>query len=296
MQSISNTIYATYTARLGELSPQKRFHFANRLYSWTGDPQAAAILQSYAPDPSETDKILTELLARRADNDPSINLLDLRAPYFSRYPWLYGLELALFQMRHWYIEYKLDTRSFFRSNAHYTLWDTGLQQLRADIDACAALSSYAVNALYLWHRLIQEDEQIIFAPDETGYLHSNDVLALYFATHCCLGETLFYARAVPADKLALQRLQLSSMEARASEHLASLPIDALLETVVTQRLCDIESSLQLAVLARAESHFDGSLGYITDPAKPDKNDLNGAEHRNVLYLMATMPSRESLRP
>ncbi len=296
MQTISNTIYETYLSRLEELTPQKAFHFANRLRSWADDPRATTILQRYSPQPSEIQAILMRLLTLRADENAAINFLDLRAPYFTQYPWLYGLELALFQMRHWYFEYGIDTRSFFRSNADFKLWDTGVERLYADTSACATLSSYAVNTIYLWYRLIQEDERTLFTTDSSAYLHTEKALALYFSTHCCLGETLFYARAIPADKLAAQCLLLSRSEVTARKHSESLPLDALLETVIALKLCGIESSLRATVLARVEAHFDTTLGYITDPAKPDKNDLNGAEHRNVLYLMATMTPRQALLP
>ena len=294
MQSISNTIYQTYLTRLTELTPQKKFHFANRLSSWSADKQAAATLTSFAPNIHEAEATLTDLVARRFENDHTINFPDLRTPYFTQYPWLYGLELALFQARHWRMEYDIDTFAYFRNNDSFALWKAGVEQLQADAQACATLSTYAVNTIYLWYRLVQKDERVLFTVDEPAYFEVNTVLAIYFSTHCCLGETLFYARAIPANRVLVCRALLSRAELIAKNHLDSLPLDALLELIVAAKLCGAVLSIQDAILARASSHFDTSLGYITDPKKPDKNDLNGAEHRNVLYLMATTQPRQEL--
>lgn len=294
MQSISNTVYNNYLARLDELTPQKMFHFVNRLSNWTSNQEALAVLQRFAPDHSDTDSILSELLTRQAIDDSTINLYDLRSPYFAKYSWLYGLELALFQIRHWLLEYGVDTRYFLRDNANFTFWESGINQLQADGQACATLSTFAVNCIYLWHRLIKEDELIIFTADEPAYFNAEPVLALYFSTHCCIAETLFYSRAIPADKLALCRSLVSGIENLAKTHFDDLSLDVLLEKVIAEQLCGIESPLHEAIIARANSHFDPAFGYITDPSKPDKNDLNGAEHRNTLYIMATTPPRKDL--
>jgi hypothetical protein len=270
------------------------FHFVNRLSSWTSDPEASQVLQRFTPNPSETHSILAELLTHRAEDNPTINLSELRLPYFAEYPWLYGLELALFQMRHWYIEYNVDTRAYFHNHSDFAVWDASIAKLHADMRACAILSTYAVNCIYLWYRLIHEDERVLFTSDEPDYFSNEHTLAVYFATHCCLAETIFYARPIPSNTLSLYRTLLKRAEAIATAHMDELSLDALLETVIAQQLCGMESPFRDIVIARATAQFDEKLGYITDPNKPGKNDLNGAEHRNILYLMATTAPREAL--
>ena len=89
MIDLHNAIYNYYLEHLGQLPEDKQFHFASRLYLWSGDESAQKILQRLRPyfthhdDPSAALRQIhfqsTQSLAHG-----SKNASELRAPYFAR--------------------------------------------------------------------------------------------------------------------------------------------------------------------------------------------------------------------
>jgi hypothetical protein len=106
-----------------------------------------------------------------------------------------------------------------------------------------------------------------------------------------IGETLFYSRAIPPLHKKYYDEILDTLNVLAAQNWQDLTIDSKLEIALCSKILGhTESELIKKAIGEADSHFNSRLGFIVDPKKPHKNSLEWAEHRNVLYLMATQPS------
>jgi len=305
MKKISNTIYSTYVSAFQQLSPPTRLHFASRLSQWDNDELAEQLLGEVVTQtrPAVAEEIrhqLSRLLQLSAADQPAVNEYSARAAYFATYPQLFGLHQALFQVRNWLFHYNIDARDTLRSLPEFPDYRVMIEQLLLDTEALQVLSTYTVNTIYLARRLLDSDENSIFSVRtirniastiSTNHTPQNDLLLLYFVTHCILGDTLFYKRPVPAAQLADYWTMLTVAEETIGDRLEALTLDAQFELLVAHKLCSTSSPQENAILQRGQGQFDTKLGFIVDPKRPTKNTLETAEHRNVLFLMANRPCK-----
>jgi hypothetical protein len=294
MKDLSNTIIATYTARFDELDAAHQFHWLSRLRQWQNIANSAVFTDVISRDQPANEAAAREILATALASQPDpqiVNHYNLRQKYFGAYPSLFGTHQALFQVRHWLFHGDLDARDTLKQLLDAVVLDDLLNKLRVDEAALAALSTYAVNTLYLAKQLLQQDETFFLGSALATKVAplSLPTLFCYFVTHCVIADTLFYAHPVPEQHRDEYQKMLAMVEGLLGPE-TELSLDAQLEFVVAGRLCGYESPQAAGIIANAEQHFDSQLGYITDPSKPNKNTLNAAEHRNVLYVMATTAS------
>lgn len=283
------------------LPADKQLHVASRLYQWSNDKEfeqrlLGTIRATKPPSDAATVQQLQLCLQSVANNSSAINSFDTRQQYFEKYPSLYGIELALFQVRNWLFLYNIDTRKTLQTLGGFSEYPVLSSKLANDTQALSALSTYAVNLLYLGKRLIEQDESQIFTQAVWGEILHNpaasDTLKVYFLTHCIIGETLFYARPIPTPGLATYRQWLRELEAELGTT-ERLSLDAQFELLVAHKLCGSTSVFAERIAQAASAAFDPNLGFIVDTSKPDKNTLETAEHRNILYVLAHTPCRLS---
>ena len=112
------------------------------------------------------------------------------------------------------------------------------------------------------------------------------ILNVYLLTHCIIAETLFYSRSIPEDKWEYYSKVASMLEHLCTTHWDTMTIDSKLEVALCLQLVGHrDSGIIERAVTDAEDGYDTSEGFIKDPTVPHKNDLEWAEHRNVLYLL-----------
>ena len=298
MSDLYNTVLATYTAGFQSLPPRSQFHFASRRYLWSRDEQSNQWLSTLRADFTANDNATAA--CERLLNQPLPALSQTgqaRQPYFENFPQLREQERLLFRLLFMHTVYGLENRTAL--SQFYT--DDALTQqhdaLLHDSEALAYLSSFGVNYLYLLDRFIRHDEsalpleQLVTVPLR---LHRQTPLErqlqLYFYTHCMLGESLFYGRAIPAEPRPIYQQMLQSIESILAEYIDQTKLDNLFEFLVCCRMLDYQSPLELEIYERAEAAVTTD-GFIGEPLDPRMGTLQKAEHRNVLFLISHEPYR-----
>jgi hypothetical protein len=293
----SKNIYNTYKNSFDTLSLTKKFHFVTRLSLWTQDEWARGEIEKLKPSILGGSSLsdYREKLYKIEQTQPDyahINAADARKPFLAKHPWLFGAELGLFHALHADVQYGIDLRSKQPSLKHI---EDNLDDLIKNPEALAMLSTYLVDIFYLYHRFVQKDNTpLIPLPTIDLALHipkdfdEKTRLQIYLLTHIIIGETLFYSRAVPDAHHDYYKDILSTLNTLANQHWESLTIDSKLEIALCSiLLSQANSPIITKAIQEADSNFDSNLGFIVDPKKPHKNNLEWAEHRNVLYLMVT---------
>lgn len=301
MNNLSNTILDYYWAHFDELPFEKQFHFASRLYLWNQDPVAKQKLAELRPIFTANDQPDSALhdvitLARNSSSHGSKNAAELRRPYFEKYPQLKAYVSGLFRLTFLQNIYSYDVRTVFFDEFPETDVRSFARELAADREAIAILSTHAINFLYLCSRVLC-DESSAIAPEDfitigrKQYDFSNPLhlqLYIYLYTHCIIGESQFYYRAIgqPAPYLTM----LTELEATIAQHYDSINLDNKFEFLVCCRQLGYASSLQDQIYQEAEISVSELGSFLIDRhnGNPQTSNvtLDLSEHRNVLFIMS----------
>jgi hypothetical protein len=150
--SLSQEIKQYYFERLGELPPDKRFHYASRLAAWEGEARAYSVLRQLRSYIISADKPLQAVISEILRQQPhkGINAYETRKPFFDKYSGLYGIHSALFRVRHLKAVYGIDALPALFDEIGKQRLDELADKLMTDKAALKTLSTYAVNYLYLY--------------------------------------------------------------------------------------------------------------------------------------------------
>lgn len=278
---LSERAKQTYIERFSELSEVKRFHFATRLKNFQKASEFDDYLQNNIP-PADLAEILE-------NNDfTQVNFYERRKDYFEKYDRLYSLEAALFRVNHLKNEYDIDIREeltkLYSEADIYALCD----KLLADRKALKELSTYAVNVLCLSEQLYPRKNDVVYRLCDfvlEGGLDKNQLM-VYFVTHIILCSTNFYTQSVPERYELPFRAMLDLCEDYILRNFAEVSLDVKLEYLVCVQLVNAETSLEDAIREECEGNMSPE-GFLLDERRPSRfNDLEGAEHRNVLFVMS----------
>lgn len=278
---LSERAKQTYVERFSELSEVKRFHFATRLKNYQKVSDFDDYLQNNVPA-SELSDIL-------ANNDyTQINYYEDRKDYFAKYDRLFSLEAALFRVNHLKNEYDIDIRAeltrLYSEADIYALCD----QLLADKVALNVLSTYAVNVLCLSEQLYPRQKDVVQQLCDfvlEGSLEKNQLM-VYFITHIILCSTNFYTQSVPEQYEMPFRAMLNLCEEYILDNFAGVSLDMKLEYLVCVQLVNANTSLEDAIREECEGNMSPE-GFLLDGRRPARyNNLDGAEHRNALFVMS----------
>lgn len=278
---LSERAKQTYIERFSELSEVKRFHFATRLKNYQKSKDFDGYLQENIPTSD-----LSEIFA---NNDFSeVNFYENRKEYFEKYDRLYSLEAALFRVNHLKNEYDIDIREeltkLYPQEDIYKLCD----ELLKDESALKELSTYAVNVICLSEQLYPRESEVIERLCDfvlSGGAGGGQAM-VYFVTHIILCSTNFYTQSVPEKYKIPFCTMLAKCEDYILQNFAKTSLDVKLEYLVCVQLTDANTALEDAIREESEDCMSPE-GYLLDWRRPDRlNDLDGAEHRNVLFVMS----------
>lgn len=271
------TVKDYYIQHFFELTPAKQFHFATRMKNWFRTDAFDDFLK--ANEPSHD---LADILAN--DDYSCANFYDARKPYFEKYKGLYALEATLFRVLHLLLEYDVDLREDFLAlyggrEKLYSLCDA----LRADDDAFFALTSFAVNIIALTEELFPRSIDVYAEMLEKTLMRSQDVMSIYLYTHIMLCESRFYHK----KEIGHRELYLRALE-NCDEIILSffdeVTLDMKIEFLVCARMLGYDAKTKEAIREEADAN---KKDYVRDNRKPERlNTFDGAEHRNVLYIMS----------
>ena len=299
MTTLADIIRDYYFTRFTELSASKQFHFVSRLSAWSLDPRALQILNDIKPTFITT--TMRQNLEELASSPPAatINAAKRRAPYFAKYPRLFGYMLALFRVRHLLFHYDTDIRdtllSIIPKEELYALSDT----LQRDLEATAILSTYAINYIYLVevilfprdnHDMPRFLDEVIDLADTYTDTAEDSLLLIYLFTHCIIGASNFYQSPV-IDPAYTRMIEL--LEQRITVHFDSINLDNKFEFLVCCKLAGYHTKLTAAIEREAQQSISPEGAFLVDTinhaGQSDKTSFADSEHRNVLYIMSQTP-------
>lgn len=278
---LSERAKRTYIERFSELSEVKRFHFATRLKNH----QKSAVFNDYLQENIPTCN-LAEILQ---NNDYSkVNFYESRKEFFEKYDRLYSLEAALFRVNHLKNEYGIDIREelteLYPKQDIYRLCDNLLK----DESALKELSTFAVNVICLSEQLYPREDDVIgqLCDFVLSGSASEGQAMVYFVTHIILCSTNFYTQSVPEKYIVQFCAMLSKCESYILENFAKTSLDAKLEYLVCVQIVNANTSLEDVIREECEDCMSPE-GFLLDWRRPARlNNLEGAEHRNALFVMS----------
>lgn len=268
-----------YLEHFDELPLDKQKHFATRIKYWFRDARFDDFLAAHEPS--------RDLAAVLVDNDYSgVNNFTARQSYFEKYVGLYGLEATLFRINRLLIEHDVDLREEFLRIYPREKLERLCAKLLNDTDALVTLSTYAANVICLCDNLFFDDNSSAQLAKKMLAQATQGVDFIYLYTHIILCMSHFYVRELTCEELELSRQMLTKCAEIIEREYDDISLDMKLEFLVCCRM----TKYQAAVETKISNECDAVLAdfpFVTDARKSEKyNTLAGAEHRNVLYIMA----------
>lgn len=302
MQDLSNNIYQYYLKEFEYLSFEKQFHFSSRLYLWSQDLRTKQILQTLQSEYTQNGnpKVAIRNIIKKTKGSlahGSKNATNLRQPYFEKYALLKTYVSVLFRITFLKTVYNLDLSAYFLELFDEEAIDQLAQALLADKKALAILSTHAVNFLYLYHKVIKQDDSILNPSifiniGKTQYNLEDKVnlqLLIYLYTHCIIGESLFY-RYKPRQHVETYRSMIREMEILIEANFNNINLDNKFEFLVCAKLVDQTSKLESRIFNEAADSISNDGYFLIDKHNNNPQSqnisLNKSEHRNVLFIMA----------
>ncbi len=303
MNELSNSVYDYYCQHFSELTDSKQLHFASRLKLWSGDQFGADTLAALRPGVTQDENPDAALRAVYAEalrtiHHGSKNAAELRAPYFEKYPQLRAVAMVLFRLTFLKTIYNLDAKATLFELFPKADLDELMQQLLADQEALSILSTHAINVLYLYSRVVLEDESLydpalFLEVGASQYDLSNPIhlqLYIYLYTHCIIGESNFYSRQLHEQYLPTYRKMMDELEDQIEAHFTEINLDNKFEFLVCCKLVGKSSKLESQIFTEAKQSVSEDGTFLVDRHNTNPQSANStldlSEHRNVLFIMA----------
>lgn len=300
---LQSTIKNYYFNHFDELPFHGQFHFVSRLSAWCADARATEILGSYQQRLAPTEQDALKQIVSLYRNPPltHINSLAVRQPYFDAYPELQGLSLALFRLRHLKTIYDIDLTAHFQSVVSRDKLHQIADTLEQDDEALLALSTFAINYVFLTRYILQTNDEnsSAFVQHVHKIAVGSDLetpeqiqLLIYLYTHCIICDTNFYTKAVDALNVELFRTMLSELEQIILDNYNNIHLDNKFEYLVCCRILNYLPSLELTehIDAETERSLSDDGDFLVDKintfGQKARTTFATSEHRNVLFIMS----------
>lgn len=270
------TVKNYYYEHFNELSEEKQLHFAQRMKRWADEDRFDTFLAEHEPS--------HDLAAVLANNDyTKVRFLEERQPFFEKYQGIFGLEAALFRVLNLRLEYGVDLRDellgLYGEEQLYALCDA----LRGDSQAFFVLTTWVVNVLALVEEFYPRGIDIYGEMLEKALAGEQNIMSIYLYTHILLCESMFYTRK-DIGHLRQYQQAMENMDDIIERNYDGVSLDMKFEFLVCAKMLGYESRLRERIGAEAEANKDGFVHDLRVGAS--RNTLDGAEHRNVLYIMS----------
>lgn len=285
----------------------KKFHFLSRMFLWTKDSfykKNLGDMQEWyvGKDTKELQVILNNLYSKKNKLGERMKFRELRLKYFKKYPKLQNYLDILFRSSFAKQLYGIEAKPLIKKMiSDNELLDLKLK-IENDSEALQALSTHAINFLYMLREYLGENIAKINIEGlyEAGKNYSQEIhgegfttLQSYFYTHCIIGASGFYSHDIPSNELPTYHKMLNAIDNLIINNDTNIPLDNKLEFLVCAKLCGYTAKAQNRIISEAKQSLSPSGNYIVDTINTNahkgiRKGFSESEHRNVLFLMATL--------
>jgi glutathione synthase/RimK-type ligase-like ATP-grasp enzyme len=296
-----NIVKKYYEDHLAFLPREKQFHFASRLYLFTKDTTQSDTLKKlqdwYAWDESKINSQLSELQKEAPQKMKKvINQRNFRVSQAKKYPLLGFYNAVFYKTLFTKTLYGDDHRDRLSPLLDKKEIRSYQKKIRSDSEAIFALSTHAVNFIYLSEWFLTDGSaitpKILHSIAQKGELPdvSDTVLSrIYMLTHCIICASLFYSKEIH-DDMDVYTEMLRDIEKLITEHYTDISLDQKCEFLVCAKIMQYKTSLEKMIKNEADRSFSPHGNYIVDTFNVHKTkykkDLSLSEHRNILYILS----------
>lgn len=290
-------IKETYDMFFDVLGMPYQFHYASRMFLWTGDEVYVKKLEEIYP--SWIGSIAQwEGKAKSAATAPMLDFRGgqgYRKKYREQYYSIYKYNAIFFKLLFHETVFKKRLSSVFDAIDTKAL-AVFRARLLADPEALFGLSTIAINFLYHCEYFFDMQVDVGFlcsVTDSVSLENATDDLhaRLYFLTHIIIGASHFYATRTVSDSNGLLRGLVVRAEELIAKNYVAVSLDTKCEFVVCCRLLGYESPLIESIHDELCKSFSSHGNYGVDCFNLSAEKIGGkgmrvSEHRNVLAIMA----------
>jgi len=283
------------------LSKRRKFHLDSRLWLLNKDALARKRLDIFrdtfvGSSPEEREAILVYKIGvdDEEENDDEERDVGARAFYYEKHPLLAPANRVLF----WWLMAKKLYRTDLTDLVRASFPEKDLVDLRNDLavdkESAASIYTSYINYCYLLAEYLGEP-----SPDPGCFVDlMKDVLgagverksirgAIYLATHCVIGASLFYTRKVETY-VDIYSEMIREVEKLILIHYFIVSLDMKMEFLVCCRLLSYRSFLTTIIAGEADKSLSLLGNFLVDTLNEYRHRLGNkfrhSEHRNVLYL------------
>ena len=286
----------------------QKFHFASRLHLWSGKKEFGDLVAEFRKNESLYDLengIIEERIKRSLFEDAVYKTdkvskkRQYRRDLKNKYPKIKKFSEVMSVYFFAKTLYNLDIAELVQKYISSQELKDLVNAVSLDEEAIANASTTCINFLYFSKFYLNSiGENLVLDPLKFLHIAKNHLSSsdkdsidtrVYLLTHTLLGESEFYSKQMDLTSFAKEILEY--LEKTIHENFFLCTLDMKLEFLVCAKLFKYQTFLEKIIINQAENSF-GILGnYIID--QDNKKDARtgenvySAEHRNVLYLMAT---------
>ncbi len=287
-------------------------HFLNRLYVWTHKDKYKRLLIQNRIDEKFTsvkhfNRAITQILHQTIQYDMSD---PLQAVFYKKYPTVPFISRTLSLTHFGYTVFDKD----FKSEVYNTYSDEQLrtlcEKILNDPDALYVFTSKSgtTNILFNYYHFMKNTphafDPIILGEKALESLSETTPQKLrsvaYFITHMIIGESQFYSKPLSAESISRYIPLFKKLEDLIATHFFSYTLDIKLEFLVCSRLLGYSTYLEKMIYSEALNSMSPYGDFIVDTynvnEKTQKKDIKSAEHRNILFILSTLPYIHAPKP
>lgn len=290
-----------YFKNFKSLDEEQRVHFAWSLYAWNQDKDAyrrLLSLKSYLTCEGDFDSVWRRLEKESGSNTHSKGkMAEIHVRYFSRHPGLLAKTWQLLYVLRLQTIYGIDASAELLKFHSLESFRRTLYDLEQDPEATAMLSAAAINYVYLFHYLIlgntsTVDPLKILSVCMPFYRVSDGMhlkIQSYLYTHLVIGESLFFNRSIPKDKVRKYQTVMTQAETFLAKYYFEHGLDNKYEYLACARFVGNSPSIEPVIMNEATNSFSKFGLYTFDLLNhnPDKHTPNIANmaHSMAFYIL-----------
>ncbi len=304
--SLYRKVESYYWSNLEFISPEKQAHFLIRQYLWFGNKDVKnhpTLRRLYPDNLEEMERLVKGYLAQpELFWKEVVGIHPFRWPVIKKYPWLGAYNKIFFTLLFSHHLYGLKSEEVL-SLLDKKLIRRYLDRLAAHPEELFILSSRGIDFIFLsrffFPKIVKFDGKSLLQLKKVKLgnltLQEHLVSEFYLLAHAVINASLFYAQPIKT-KTQLYLKIIRRLEELISNNFSQMSLDQKLEFLVACRLLNYSSHLEDVILNQAQDSISPFGCYLVDKynswaGRQQLTDLDGSEHRNILYLMAlTKPS------
>ncbi|MDO8591613.1 MAG: RimK/LysX family protein [bacterium] len=315
-QKPASAIEKYYKNRIS-ISDYHTFHFASRLWLWSGDAWSRKIIDKHEDKfIGKSDESIRLIIESILQKPPSLvnQSSSYRLAPFSRHPKLFAYNQILYRVLFAQTLYGRDIRPIVREFIPDEAFIKVFNSLIKDEDAIRRLSTHAINYIYWLKNYFQGDKKVSaslqidpskFITQLSGYKeleamsamdHKTSVKSqIYLLAHVIIGRSNFYLLSITDTKY---QAICAALESLIKDNYFDIPLDNKLEFLVCAQLCNYPTDLRELINQEAKKSLSWAGNFLVDQnlsMQSTANSLISAEHRNTLYLMTQRQFQQSTK-